>query len=81
MVPEVEDGVGAVERKKAYFLSDMHLGASYLEDSRTAERRVVAFLDSIKEDAAEIYLLGDVLDYWYEYRLSLIHISEPTRRP
>ena len=68
MVPEVEDGVGAVERKKAYFLSDMHLGASYLEDSRTAERRVVPFLDSIKEDAAEIYLLGDVLDYWYEYR-------------
>ncbi|MDE5956930.1 MAG: metallophosphoesterase, partial [Muribaculaceae bacterium] len=46
----------------------MHLGAAYLEDSRSAEMRVVRFLDSIKEDAAEIYLLGDVLDYWYEYR-------------
>ncbi|MDE6009965.1 MAG: UDP-2,3-diacylglucosamine diphosphatase [Muribaculaceae bacterium] len=54
--------------KKAYFLSDMHLGASYMEDSRVAERRVTSFLDSIKDEAAEIYLLGDVLDYWYEYR-------------
>lgn len=36
--------------------------------SRDAERRVCAFLDSIREDASEIYLLGDVLDYWYEYR-------------
>lgn len=46
----------------------MHLGASYMDDSKEAERRVVAFLDSIKSDASEIYLLGDVLDYWFEYR-------------
>ncbi len=46
----------------------MHLGAPYFPDSRESERRVVAFLDSIKEDAEAIYLLGDVLDYWYEYR-------------
>lgn len=51
-----------------YFLSDLHLGASYFPDSREAEKRVVAFLDSIKGDAEAIYLLGDVLDYWYEYR-------------
>lgn len=49
-------------------MSDMHLGAAYLPDSKVAEKRIVAFLDSIKDDAAEIYLLGDVLDYWYEYR-------------
>lgn len=54
--------------KKAYFLSDLHLGAPYFPDSREAELRVVRFLDSIKDDAAEIYLLGDILDYWYEYR-------------
>lgn len=54
--------------KKAYFLSDTHLGAPYMGSSRDAERRVCAFLDSIRDDAAEIYLLGDVLDYWYEYR-------------
>lgn len=53
---------------KTYFLSDLHLGAPYFPDSREAEKRVVAFLDSIKDDADAIYLLGDVLDYWYEYR-------------
>lgn len=53
---------------KAYFLSDLHLGAPYFPDSKEAEKRVVAFLDSIKDDAEAIYLLGDILDYWYEYR-------------
>lgn len=53
---------------KAYFLSDLHLGAPYFPDSREAEKRVVAFLDHIGRDADVIYLLGDVLDYWYEYR-------------
>ncbi|MBD5356583.1 MAG: UDP-2,3-diacylglucosamine diphosphatase [Bacteroides sp.] len=51
-----------------YFLSDLHLGAPYFPDSREAEKRVVAFLDSIKGDTDAIYLLGDVLDYWFEYR-------------
>ena len=54
--------------KKAYFLSDLHLGAPYFPDSRKAEKRVVDFLESIRHDASEIYLLGDILDYWYEYR-------------
>lgn len=53
---------------KTYFLSDLHLGAPYYSDSHENERRVVAFLDSIREDADEIFLLGDILDYWYEYR-------------
>lgn len=52
----------------AYFLSDIHLGAPYFPDSRAAEKRVVDFLDSIKEEADAIFLLGDILDYWYEYR-------------
>lgn len=39
-----------------------------MKDSRDSEKRVVAFLDSIKEDADTIFLLGDILDYWYEYR-------------
>ena len=54
--------------KKAYFISDLHLGASYLPDPMEQERRVVRFLDSIANDAGELYLLGDILDYWYEYR-------------
>ncbi len=51
-----------------YFLSDLHLGAPYFSDSREAELRVVSFLEHIKKDAEAVYLLGDVLDYWYEYR-------------
>ena len=53
---------------KVYFISDLHLGAHYLADHRAHERRVVDFLDSIAADASELYLLGDILDYWYEYR-------------
>lgn len=52
----------------AYFLSDLHLGAPYFPDSKAAEKRVVDFLDSIKEEVDTLYLLGDILDYWYEYR-------------
>jgi len=55
-------------RRNVYFLSDLHLGARYFRSAHEAEKRAVAFLDRIKDDAAEIYLLGDVLDYWYEYR-------------
>lgn len=51
-----------------YFLSDLHLGAPYFPDSREAEVRVVRWLESIRHDAEAIYLLGDILDYWYEYR-------------
>lgn len=51
-----------------YFLSDLHLGAPYFPDSRAAEIRVVRWLESIRHDAEVLYLLGDILDYWYEYR-------------
>lgn len=53
---------------KAYFLSDLHLGAPYFPDTRESENRICRFLDSIKKDADVIYLLGDILDYWYEYK-------------
>lgn len=55
-------------RKNTYFLSDFHLGARYLGDEKEHERRIVAFLESVKDDAREIYLLGDILDYWFEYK-------------
>lgn len=54
--------------KNTYFISDLHLGAKYMDDPVGRERRVCRFLDSIKDDAAELYLLGDILDYWYEYK-------------
>ena len=55
-------------RESVYFLSDVHLGAAYIDDHRAHEDRIVTFLKSIEQDAAELYLLGDILDYWYEYR-------------
>ncbi len=54
--------------KRVYFLSDLHLGAKYLQDPMSNERRVVRFLESIGHDAGAVYLLGDVLDYWFEYK-------------
>ena len=54
--------------KKIYILSDIHLGSWAIEHRRTHERRVVTFLDKIKDEAAAVYLLGDVFDFWYEHR-------------
>lgn len=55
-------------RDKTYFISDLHLGARYIKDARAHEMRVCRFLEYISHDAAELYLLGDSLDYWFEYR-------------
>ena len=57
----------SARRHKTYFLSDLHLGAGYIADRRAHESRVCRFLRSVKDDAKTVYLLGDVLDYWYEY--------------
>jgi UDP-2,3-diacylglucosamine hydrolase len=54
--------------KKIYFLSDFHLGAPDAASSLQREKHVVRFLDEIKKDAAEIFLVGDMFDFWYEYR-------------
>ena len=55
--------------KNVYFLSDAHLGSRAIEHGRTQERRLVNFLDSIKHKASAIYLLGDMFDFWYEFKL------------
>lgn len=55
-------------RDKTFFISDLHLGASYIADPKEHERRVVEFLRSISGDAKRLFLLGDILDYWWEYR-------------
>ena len=54
--------------KKIYFLSDFHLGAPDYASSLQREKIIVEFLDKIKEDASEIFLVGDMFDFWYEYR-------------
>ena len=49
--------------KSIYFLSDAHLGSWAIDHRRMQERRLVRFLDSIKEKAAAVYLLGDMFDF------------------
>ena len=54
--------------KNIYFISDAHLGSLAIKHGRTQERRLVRFLDDIKDKASAVYLLGDMFDFWYEYR-------------
>ena len=57
--------------KKIYFSSDNHLGAPSDKESRIRERKFIMWLDSIKEDAEIIFLLGDLFDFWFEYKHSV----------
>jgi len=56
------------ENKKIYFVSDFHLGAPNLEASRSRERRIIRWLDEISKDAQAVFLLGDIFDFWFEYK-------------
>lgn len=53
---------------KIYFVSDVHLGAPALANNRERELLFARWLDSIKNDAAALYLMGDIFDFWFEYR-------------
>jgi UDP-2,3-diacylglucosamine hydrolase len=53
---------------KLYFASDFHLGAPDYASSREREDRLVRWLDMIKTDAAEVFLMGDAFDFWFEYK-------------
>lgn len=52
---------------KIYFASDFHLGSYPNAQSEIREREIVKWLDYIKSDASELYLVGDVFDFWFEY--------------
>ena len=55
-------------KTKIYFASDFHLGAPNHKQSLERERCIVSWLDEVKKDASEIYLVGDVFDFWYEWK-------------
>ena len=57
-----------MERNKLYFASDFHLGVPSKASSLEREKRIVAWLDSVKHDAYKIFLVGDVFDFWFEYK-------------
>ena len=46
----------------------MHLGSDIFEDPKMTEKRFVHWLDSIEEEAKALYLLGDIFDFWFEYK-------------
>ncbi|MGK0127871.1 MAG: UDP-2,3-diacylglucosamine hydrolase, partial [Candidatus Azotimanducaceae bacterium] len=54
--------------KKIYFASDQHLGAPTKEESFVREQKFVRWLDIVKQDAEAIFLLGDLFDFWHEYK-------------
>lgn len=55
-------------QKKIFFASDVHLGYPNHRESLVREKLFVKWLEEIRYDASEIYLLGDIFDYWYEYK-------------
>jgi len=57
------------ESGKIFFASDFHLGLKAGSDPAEREKRVVRWLNNIAPEAREIYLLGDIFDFWWEYKL------------
>lgn len=57
--------------KKIYFASDFHLGIPNHEKSLAREKLIVKWLDEVKNDAQEIYLMGDMFDFWFEYKYTV----------
>ncbi|MFL5808590.1 MAG: UDP-2,3-diacylglucosamine diphosphatase [Flavisolibacter sp.] len=54
--------------KKIFFLSDFHLGAPDAEKSLQREKLIIRFLDDIKQEAHSVFIVGDIFDFWYEYK-------------
>jgi UDP-2,3-diacylglucosamine hydrolase len=57
-----------VVKGKIYFISDVHLGAPALSNNHQRELRFARWLDSIDGDVQELYLMGDIFDFWWEYK-------------
>ncbi|MGN0033668.1 MAG: UDP-2,3-diacylglucosamine diphosphatase [Candidatus Limimorpha sp.] len=54
--------------KKVYFITDFHFGVPDLKDSHLREKRLIAFLNSIKDRCEALFLMGDLFDFWFEYK-------------
>lgn len=67
----MNDSTKLTEGKKIYFASDFHLGAPNAEKSMEREKRIVTWLNEIEDTAAEIFLVGDIFDFWFEYKRAI----------
>ncbi|WP_347157740.1 UDP-2,3-diacylglucosamine diphosphatase [Pontibacter chitinilyticus] len=54
--------------KKVYFASDFHLGAPDAATSKAREQKIVRWLEMAQQDAAAVFLVGDIFDFWFEYK-------------
>lgn len=64
-MPSFSTNIALQKGKKVYFASDFHLG---IKNSVEREKKIVAFLEQISQDAQVVFLLGDIFDFWFEYR-------------
>jgi UDP-2,3-diacylglucosamine hydrolase len=55
--------------KKLYFASDFHLGSPNHQESLKREKKLVRWLEMAQKDAAHIFLMGDIFDFWFEYKM------------
>ncbi len=60
-----------MDGKKIYFISDFHLGVPSHEASLIREKKIIQFIESIESDLAELYLVGDIFDFWFEHKYSV----------
>ena len=67
-IPHTEHTLRLQAGKKVYFVSDVHLGAPVLDNDRERENRLIRWLDTIRPDCGELFLLGDIFDFWFEYK-------------
>ncbi|HTY36129.1 MAG TPA: UDP-2,3-diacylglucosamine diphosphatase [Bacteroidota bacterium] len=54
--------------RKTYFFSDVHLGVGSKDDDRKKEKSLIALLDRVAEDGEHLFIVGDLFDFWFEYR-------------
>lgn len=60
--------IESLRDKKIYFAADFHLGVPDHASSLKRERQIIQWLESVRHDAHSIYLLGDIFDFWFEYK-------------
>jgi len=60
--------IDLIQGKKIYFASDQHFGVPNLEQSRIREEKFIRWLDMIKKDAQVLFLMGDLFDFWHEWK-------------
>jgi len=61
----------SANKHKIYFASDFHLGTPNFTESLAREKKIVKWLNEVKKDATEIYLMGDIFDFWFEYKYTV----------